>query len=204
MTSAVVSPRRSSSPRFLKVEKVRSWLAHSLVTILSLASMSFSLTAEIQMSWNLHSIVKSLLCVINWKSMTTLLFSFLHLPQCPPWTAGVAYPWCSWGRSSHCPPQGVGWWPLQCVASGGASWPCWTWAQAEDTCRWSRLLSFWGCWRLATPSAPSEACGTWRNVRTHISCLFRYLLYVHYFCFLYKWRQAETTRIITKAYQYIL
>ena len=48
--SAVVSPLRSNSPRFLKTIKDNSWVDHSLVTCLNLASMSFSFKAEIQTS----------------------------------------------------------------------------------------------------------------------------------------------------------
>lgn len=50
--SLVVSPRNNSSPRFLKLPNVNSWLFQSAITCFSLASISFSLTAEIQMSWN--------------------------------------------------------------------------------------------------------------------------------------------------------
>lgn len=50
MVSAVVSPRSSSSPRLLKLMNVNSCIDHSLVTCRSLASMSFSFMADIQMS----------------------------------------------------------------------------------------------------------------------------------------------------------
>lgn len=50
MISVVLSPRRSSSPLFLKLPKVRSLALHSAMVAFSLASMSFSFTAEIQIS----------------------------------------------------------------------------------------------------------------------------------------------------------
>ena len=49
--SEVLSPRRSSSPRFLKFAKVSSLVLQSATTDFSLASMSFSLTAAMQTSY---------------------------------------------------------------------------------------------------------------------------------------------------------
>lgn len=51
MISNVVSPLSNSSPRFLKVANVNSWLFHSDVTDRNFASISFSFVAAIQMSW---------------------------------------------------------------------------------------------------------------------------------------------------------
>lgn len=48
--SDVLSPRNNSSPRFLKFAKVSSLVLQSATTDLSLASMSFSLTAAMQTS----------------------------------------------------------------------------------------------------------------------------------------------------------
>lgn len=48
--SAVSAPRSMSSPRPLKVMKLNIWLDQTSITWASLASMSFSLTAEMQMS----------------------------------------------------------------------------------------------------------------------------------------------------------
>lgn len=56
--SPVESPRSSSSPRFLKGANVKSLEFQSRITCFSFASMSFSFTAEMQMSWqqqhNIH------------------------------------------------------------------------------------------------------------------------------------------------------
>ena len=56
--SPVESPRSSSSPRFLKWANVKSLEFQSRITCFSFASMSFSFTAEMQMSWqqqhNIH------------------------------------------------------------------------------------------------------------------------------------------------------
>ena len=49
--SVVSPPLRSSSPRFLKAENEKSCAFHSKTTCFSLASMSFSFTADIQMSY---------------------------------------------------------------------------------------------------------------------------------------------------------
>ena len=51
MISEVESPRSSNSPRLLKVENVNSWWFQSAITVFSLASMSFSLVAAMQMSY---------------------------------------------------------------------------------------------------------------------------------------------------------
>ena len=49
--SPVESPRSNSSPRFLNWANVKSLEFQSRITCLSFASISFSFTAEIQMSW---------------------------------------------------------------------------------------------------------------------------------------------------------
>lgn len=51
MISDVLSPRNKSSPRFLKEANVNSWLFQSATTDFSLASMSFSLVAAMQISY---------------------------------------------------------------------------------------------------------------------------------------------------------
>ena len=57
--SPVVSPLSNSSPRLLKFANSKSCALQSLMTCLSLASMSFSFTADIQMSLKIekHSII---------------------------------------------------------------------------------------------------------------------------------------------------
>ena len=50
--SVVLSPRRRSSPLFLKLPNMISLALHSAMTVFSLASMSFSFTADIQISYN--------------------------------------------------------------------------------------------------------------------------------------------------------
>ena len=54
--SVVSPPFRSNSPRFLNPAKLNTCDFHSATTWLSLASMSFSFTAEMQMSWNVCDI----------------------------------------------------------------------------------------------------------------------------------------------------
>lgn len=49
--SPVVSPLSSSSPRALKLLNSKIWALQSLITCFNLASMSFSFTAEIQISY---------------------------------------------------------------------------------------------------------------------------------------------------------
>ena len=51
IVSIVSAGLRSSSPRDLKFMNVKTRLVQSAITCFSFASMSFSLTAEIQMSW---------------------------------------------------------------------------------------------------------------------------------------------------------
>ena len=51
--SAVISPFNINSPRVLNCENWKSCALHSAMTCFSLASISFSLTAEMQMSWKI-------------------------------------------------------------------------------------------------------------------------------------------------------
>ena len=54
--SDVSAPLRRSSPRDLNGAKESDWAFQSVTTCVSLASMSFSLTAEIHMSWKRNSL----------------------------------------------------------------------------------------------------------------------------------------------------
>lgn len=56
--SEVLSPLSSNSPLFLNWAKVNSLLFQSAMTCFSLASMSFSLTAEIQISCKTQSVIR--------------------------------------------------------------------------------------------------------------------------------------------------
>lgn len=67
--SVVESPRSSNSPRFLKVPKANSFELQSAITCFSLASMSFSFTALMQMSCNTFEKVKiGTIHVLRWIS----------------------------------------------------------------------------------------------------------------------------------------
>ena len=55
--SLVLSPRSRSSPRFLKLPNRNSCPCHSAITVFSLASISFSFTAEMQMSWKKRQMI---------------------------------------------------------------------------------------------------------------------------------------------------
>lgn len=130
MTSPVASPFKSSSPRVLNMLNWKFWLPQSAITWFSFASMSFSLMAEIQISY--EGMNRSFYRAAH-------VFFFEHSLRYPLCISGEVPTW--YCEEENCPIryQTDVRWRWQYVPNGVVSSIYSPSSRATDKSRWSRL-----------------------------------------------------------------